>query len=217
MSQTADPWSESVETLAWRLAKLPYRRLGVLGDSLSAGTGDPTPGYEPTGWAQYFVQALRLAHPGSTYLNTAVVGAKTPDILRQQADRIRDFAPDLLHLPSGANDIATRQPDYQQIEDDLRTVYEFGKGTGARLVTFTLGQAYNLRKIPGFSDRVRRVNEIIRSLAPAYAVIVVDMWFHPVNTRPDLLSADQIHFAGMGQAVMATEVAMALEAAAHEQ
>jgi lysophospholipase L1-like esterase len=36
------------------------------------------------------------------------------------------------------------------------------------------------------------------------------MWSHPVNSRPDLLSADRIHFSAAGQAVMAAELVKAL-------
>jgi hypothetical protein len=32
------------------------------------------------------------------------------------------------------------------------------------------------------------------------------MWDHPVNQRTDLVSADGIHFAASGQAVMAAEI-----------
>ena len=40
--------------------------------------------------------------------------------------------------------------------------------------------------------------------------MVIDMWDHPIMDRPDLLSADRIHFAASGQAVLAAEVVKAL-------
>ena len=40
--------------------------------------------------------------------------------------------------------------------------------------------------------------------------MVIDMWDHPIMKRPDLLSADRIHFAASGQAVMAAEVVRGL-------
>ena len=36
--------------------------------------------------------------------------------------------------------------------------------------------------------------------------MVIEMWDHPIMDRPDLLSADRIHFAASGQAVLAAEV-----------
>lgn len=65
-------------------------------------------------------------------------------------------------------------------------------------------------RFPDWTDRVRRVNDITRGLAAEHGAVLVDMWDHPVNDRPDLLSADRIHFAGAGQAVLATEVVKGL-------
>jgi lysophospholipase L1-like esterase len=57
---------------------------------------------------------------------------------------------------------------------------------------------------------VRAVNDIIREVAADRHAVLVDMWSHPVNSRPDLLSADGIHFSAAGQAVMAAELVKAL-------
>lgn len=43
-------------------------------------------------------------------------------------------------------------------------------------------------------------------------MVLVDMWDHPLNARPDLLSADRIHFSTSGQAVLASEVVKSLAA-----
>jgi hypothetical protein len=42
----------------------PWRRFGVIGDSLSAGTGGPCPGYETLGWPDRVARILRLVRPG---------------------------------------------------------------------------------------------------------------------------------------------------------
>ncbi|WP_200824190.1 SGNH/GDSL hydrolase family protein [Nonomuraea solani] len=47
-------------------------------------------------------------------------------------------------------------------------------------------------------------------LAAEHDAVLADMWNHPVNDRPDLLSADRVHFATAGQAVMAAEMVKAL-------
>jgi lysophospholipase L1-like esterase len=205
-AEESDPYCMRPVDAAALLFDASWRRFAVIGDSLSAGTGDPSPGYANLGWSDRVAKILRQVRPELAYLTTAEIGATTTQTLDLQLDRMLDFAPDLLHIPCGANDIVRRKPDYDQIEKTLRRMYEIAAGTGAQLLTFTLGKAYVVPVFPDWRDRVVRVNEITRALAGEYQAAVIDMWDHPVNAREDLLSADRIHFSTSGQAVMATEV-----------
>ncbi|WP_405161423.1 SGNH/GDSL hydrolase family protein [Nocardia sp. NBC_01499] len=205
-AEETDPFCLPPLEAAALLFDAPWQRFGVIGDSLSAGTGDPSPGYATLGWADRVADVLRRVRPDLAYLNTAQDGATTMETLRRQADRMREFAPDLLHLPSGANDIVRRTPDFDEIEQIMRDMYRMAASTGAELATFTLGKAYVVPVFPDWRDRVRRVNDITRALAAEYDATVIDMYDHPINDRPNLLSADGIHFAAAGQAVLAAEV-----------
>ncbi|WP_330249800.1 SGNH/GDSL hydrolase family protein [Nocardia sp. NBC_00565] len=209
-TEETDPFCLPPLDAAALLFDAPWRRFAVIGDSLSAGTGDPSPGYASIGWADRVADTLRRVHPDLAYLNTARDGATTAQALRDQADRLTAFAPDLLHLPSGANDIVRRTPDFAEIEATLRDMYRFAAGTGAQLLTFTLGKAYVVPVFPDWGSRVRAVNDITRRLAAEYGALVVDMWAHPINDRENLLSADRIHFSASGQAVLAAEVVKCL-------
>ncbi|MFF5437970.1 SGNH/GDSL hydrolase family protein [Streptomyces achromogenes] len=191
----------------------PWQRYAVIGDSLSAGTGDKSAGYGGQGWSDRVAHVLRQVRPGLAYLNTAVDGATTVDTLAHQADRMREFAPDLLHLPCGANDLLRRAPDFGEIERNLRTMYDLAAATGALLTTFTLGRSYVVPVFPDWTERVLALNDLTRTLADEYGAVVVDMWDHPVNSRENLLSADRVHFSTSGQAVMASEMVRALAAA----
>jgi lysophospholipase L1-like esterase len=157
-------------------------------------------------------RVLRLVHPDLAYLNTASVGATSAQALGEQTDRIEEFGPDLLHLNSGANDIIRRTPDWGRIEDELRTMYEWAASTGAQLSVFTLGRAFVIPAFPDFTDRVARLNDLTRTLAAEYDAAVADCWDHPLNDRPNLLSADRIHFTTMGQAIIASLMIEALGA-----
>ncbi|BAL88124.1 putative GDSL-like lipase/acylhydrolase [Actinoplanes missouriensis 431] len=209
MSEATDPDVLSPTQAAKILSGAVWKRFAVFGDSLSLGVGDATPGYGDLGWPSRVEQALRQVQPGLAYLNTARVGATTAQALAEQADRIADFGPDLLHLNSGANDIIRRSLDWGRIENDLRTMYAWASSTGARLSVFTLGRAFTVG-IPGFTDRVARLNDITRALAAEYDVTVADCWDHPLNDRPGLVSRDGIHFAAMGQAIIAGVLVEAL-------
>lgn len=188
------------------LTAAPWTRYAVLGDSLSAGTGDPTPGYRDLGWSDRVAGILRSVHPELQYLNVSEIAATTGRTLENQAPRMLDFAPDLLHVPCGANDIARRHPYFGPLERALRQLFSMGADTGAQLTTFTLGRAYIIPDIPDWPKRIAAVNEIVRGLAAEYGAVVVDMWDHPINDRDNLLSADRIHFTTSGQAVLAAEM-----------
>ncbi|MBE1464919.1 SGNH/GDSL hydrolase family protein [Kibdelosporangium phytohabitans] len=206
LTEATDPFCLSAKAAAALLYDAPWSRFAVIGDSLSAGTGDPTPGYAGLGWSDRLAGILRDVRPDLSYLNVAVVGARTPDVLEQQVDRMVDFAPDLLHLPSGANDIVRREPDFAQIERDLRRLYDIGARTGAQLIAFTYGRAYVVPVFPDWNERIRKLNAIVRELAAEYGAALADTWDHPLNDRANLLSEDRIHFSTSGQAVLATEV-----------
>ena len=212
LTEATDPDVLPPEESTRILAGSPWRRFAVFGDSLSLGVGDATPGYEDLGWPARVERVLRQVRPDLAYLNTARVGATTAQALHEQAERIGEFGPDLLHLNSGANDILRRELDWGRIEDDLRAMYEWAAGTGAQLSVFTLGRAFVIPAFPDFSDRVARLNAITRTLAAEYGAAVADCWDHPLNDRPNLLSGDRIHFATTGQAVIASLLIEALGA-----
>ncbi len=204
-TEDTDPFCLPPLTSAALLFDAPWRRFGVVGDSLSAGTGDPTPGYADQGWSDRMANILRRVRPDLRYLNTAENGVTTARTVAGQFDRMLEFAPDLLHLPSGPNDILRRDPDFDMIEKAMRRMYDLAAGTGALLTTFTLGRAYVVPAFPDWSERIRAINATTRRLAAEYEAVVIDMWDHPFNDRANLLSADRIHFSTSGQAVMATE------------
>ncbi|MGW2706299.1 SGNH/GDSL hydrolase family protein [Streptomyces sp. NPDC001340] len=209
-TEETDPYCLATVDAAALLFDAPWQRYAVIGDSLSAGTGDKSVGYGNQGWSDRFAHILRQVRPDLAYLNTAVIGATTMDTLDHQIDEIRDFAPDLLHIPCGANDLLRRSPEFGKIEQGMRKLYDLATETGAQLTTFTLGRSYVVPVFPDWTERVLTLNDITRALAAEYDV--VDMWDHPVNSRENLLSADRIHFSTSGQAVMASEMARSLAA-----
>lgn len=210
LTEQTDPYVLSAQEAAHLLRDAGWQRFAVFGDSLSVGTGDPTPGYVDLGWPGRVERVLRTVTPELTYLNTARVGATTAQALDEQSTRIEEFLPDLLHINSGANDIVRRDPDWDEIEAGLRTMYRWAAGTGAQLSVFTLGRAFVIPVFPDWTDRVAKLNDITRKLAAEYDAVVADSWDHPLNDRPNLLSEDRIHFSTSGQAILASLLVRAL-------
>ncbi|QFU90603.1 SGNH/GDSL hydrolase family protein [Amycolatopsis sp. YIM 10] len=206
LTEGTDPFCLSTPEAARLLAGAPWRRFASVGDSLAAGTGGPSPGYLPLPWADRVAAALREVRPDLVYRNTGTVGATTGRTLAHQLDGLLSFEPDLVHLSCGANDLWRPEPDFAVIEGNLRQLFEAAAGTGARLTTFTLGRAFTVPDFPDFAERVITLNALTRTIAAEHDALVIDMWDHPVNDRPDLIGADGIHFAAAGQAVLAAEV-----------
>jgi lysophospholipase L1-like esterase len=210
LTEETDPFCLPPADAARLLAGAPWRRFAVIGDSLAAGTTGPSPGYATLGWADRVADVLRRVNPDLAHLNSAEPGATAARTLAGQADRMTAFGPDLVHISCGANDLWRPQPDFPALERILRRVFGLAAGTGAQLTTFTLGRAFVVPDFPDWQDRVRTLNVLTRDLARDHGALLVDMWDHPVNSRPDLLSPDRIHFAAAGQAVMAGEVTRGL-------
>ncbi|MFJ4657160.1 SGNH/GDSL hydrolase family protein [Nocardia sp. NPDC088792] len=206
LTEYSDPYCLREPAAAALLYDAPWRRFAAIGDSLSLGVSDPSPGYANLGWADRVSRILRLVHPDLAYLNTGRVGATTAQALTEQSRAMLDFGPDLLYVPSGANDLVRREPDFEVIEHDLTRMYELAVRVGAQPLAFTLGRAYVVPVFPDWRDRVRRVNDITRTLAAKYGAVLADVWDHPLNDRENLLSADGIHFSTSGQAVLAAEI-----------
>lgn len=216
VSEDLDPCCLS-ETQADRLlAGARWRRFAAIGDSLAAGVGDRVPGYAAGPWAERVAGALTRQTPGLRYVNTGRIGATNAETLSEQAHVIGELAPDLLFIPNGANDLWRKRFDPARIEEDLRVLFETATaesaGRSADVITFTLGRAFVVPTIEDFPQRVRWLNDRVRDVAESTGVTVVEMWSHPIMCRPNLLSADGIHFSSMGQAVMASEVIKSLGA-----
>ncbi|MCO1656233.1 SGNH/GDSL hydrolase family protein [Pseudonocardia humida] len=212
LTEETDPFCLPPADAARLLAAAPWRRFAVLGDSLAAGTGDPSPGYASQPWGDRVADALRRVHPDLAYLNTGTVGATSSRILAEQQERVRAFAPDLAHVACGANDLWRDEPDFGRIEARMRQVYALAAESGALLTTFTLGRAFATAAFPDLPERVHTLNDVIRGIAADHDAVLVDMSDHPVNDRATLLSADRIHFSTAGQAVLAAEVVRGLAA-----
>ncbi|HUR03148.1 MAG TPA: GDSL-type esterase/lipase family protein [Nonomuraea sp.] len=121
-----------------------------MGDSLAAGTHDPSPGYADLGWCDRLAGLLRRVHPDLAYLNTATIGSTAAGTLDRQLGPVLEFRPDLLHISCGANDLWRTAPDLTAIEQTMRQLFERAATTGALLTTFTLGKAF---VVPGFQSR----------------------------------------------------------------
>ncbi|WP_427921311.1 SGNH/GDSL hydrolase family protein [Streptomyces sp. cg40] len=212
-SELDDPLALSHDQCVELLRGAPWQRLAVMGDSFAAGVGDPSQGYARVPWPQRIAAALGSGNPGFGYLNTGVVGKRTAEVRAEQLDQVLEFGPDLVNVAAGGNDLFDAEPDLDGVEADLEAMYTALRGQGADIFTFTVTNVFeSVPELSVFRDRTIALNDRIRAVAQRHDAVLIEMWSHPVRLRPNLMSADGIHFAMEGHAALAAEIVKALGA-----
>lgn len=209
-TEATDPMCLPAAAQAALLAEAPWTRYAVMGDSIAEGVGDPSPGYATSPWADRVAAALNATHPDLAYLNAGRMGATSGQVVETQLAPVLEFAPDLVHITCGSNDLWSGKPDLRRTADNLEALFAAARGTGATVTTLTLADAFVGEDMLALRAGVMAVNDLVRALAAGYDAVLLDLWEHPLRLRPELLSADRIHFTMTGHAVLATEMVRAL-------
>lgn len=212
-TEANDPMLLSNTAALELLADAPWQRYAVLGDSIAHGVGDPSPGYDTAGWADRVAAALTAANPALAYLNTGRIGATSAQVRADQLPQVLEFAPDLVHISCGGNDLFTPGGNLDELRANLDALFGALARSGAQVSTFTLADVWEVERMAPMRpmrERMSMLNDIIRELAARYDAVLVEFWDHPLRLRPDLMSADLIHFTMSGHAVVATEMVRAL-------
>ncbi|MEV4126674.1 SGNH/GDSL hydrolase family protein [Nocardia sp. NPDC049707] len=212
-TEANDPMLLSNTAALELLADAPWQRYAVLGDSIAQGVGDPSPGYDTAGWADRVAAVLTAANPALSYLNTGRIGATSAQVRADQLPRVLEFAPDLVHLSCGGNDLFTSGGNIDELRANLDALFGALARSGAQVSTFTLADVWEAERMAPMRpmrERMSALNDIIRELAARYDAVLVELWDHPLRLRPDLMSTDLIHFTMSGHAVLATEIVRAL-------
>lgn len=211
-----DPFCLSTDTARALLRRAPWQRVVVMGDSVAAGLGDPTDGYRPLSWADRMVEALDTdpRHP-VTYVNLGQRDLKAHEIRAQQLDLALGFAPDLVVVTAGGNDMLRRSFDATRVRPEIDAIVAPLRWAGAEVVTFGLLDLSKAPFIPetlapGLHERLHALGDVTREVASRRGAIHVDFLGHPLAGDPSIWSADNLHVNGRGHAVVAGEVIRAL-------
>lgn len=190
-----------------------WRRYIALGDSFTAGFGDPDP-LSPggtRGWADRIAEELSEAGAGFAYANLAVNGLLLRQIIDQQLARAIDLAPDLVTLSAGGNDIIFHRGDPDRLAAELDAAVTSLSATGATVVLFTgpdWGETPLLGHIRG---KVAVFNENIRSIAVRHDGVIADLWALRQLADPQMWAPDRVHFSPLGHHTIASMVLDTLE------
>lgn len=191
----------------------PWRRFAVVGDSLAEGLGDPQPGYRTASWADRTAQALRGAAPDAISTNLGRRGLTTAQVRAEQADRAAAFAPDLVAVVCGGNDLLLPGFSASAVAHEMDLLFGRLAAPGTTLLAFALANVAaavpELRGGP-LEEGVALLNGVVRGAAERYGAVLVEMYDHPAVGDRDLYSADLVHATARGHAVIAAATIRAL-------
>lgn len=177
-----------------------WRRFVALGDSLTAGRGDPDPDGGFIGWAPRLA-ALLTERTGidCSLTNLASDGASVAAVLREQLPRAQALSPDLVSLTVGMNDVRLRQFDPAGFAAELELLLAGLAGTGATVLTCTLP---DVSAVAGLRAehvdiarlRLEQASDIIRTASFRHNARCLDAWGMPeVIADPAFFTADRLH------------------------
>jgi lysophospholipase L1-like esterase len=186
-------------------------RFAALGDSITAGIGDPAPG---RGWAALLASTL----PQPELHNLATLGALAADVERAQLPAATALRPDVASVVVGIND--TLRGDFDPERTGLsvdRTVAAL-RAAGAEVLTMRLPDPGKMFGLPGalarpLARRMRAVNAAVDEVARRYGTVHLDAARDPATYEGRYWSVDRLHPNERGHRLIACRFHALLAAA----
>lgn len=198
---------------AGSLSAARWSRYVALGDSFTAGIGDPEPRSPGgiRGWADRIAEELSEGRPDFAYANLAVSGLVMRQILDQQLGPAIELEPDLVTLSAGGNDLVFHRSDPDRLAATLDAAVGMLSATGATVVLFTGPDWGDTPLFGHIRGRVAVFNENLRTIAARHHGVIADLWTLRQLTDPQMWAPDRLHFSPMGHHTIAAMVLEALD------
>lgn len=219
--EAADPFCVDFTVAAERLRPLPWRRLAVLGDSVTAGIRDPRSGYWDASFADRFGLALAATRKDFASVNLAVPYLKVGEIRRLQLEPAVEFRPHVVLVAAGGND-AFGPYDPSALRVEMTSLLAPLADAGARVVTVGLFDLARSGLVPAehaeaMAVRFDELDQITASITTDLGGIHVDTHRHALAADRDIYAADRIHANARGHAVAFAAIVDAVAAAEREE
>jgi lysophospholipase L1-like esterase len=194
---------------------MSYVRFAALGDSTTAGIGDPVPGGW-RGWARLLADAMAGSHDMS-FCNLAVSGAVVGDVRHRQLPSALAHRPDIASLIVGVNDTMRSTWDRPRIRAELLESADALSAAGAILLTTRFHDHGRVFGLPGvlrrpLFRRIEFLNDVYREIRATYGGIQVDLAEHPQVWSREFWSVDRLHPSELGHRMLARVFAEHLHA-----
>jgi len=173
-------------------------RFVALGDSLTEGVGDPVGEEGWRGWAALLAAGLAPPDAPVEFVNFAVSGAQTRDVLERQTPAALAERPDLASVVIGVNDTLRCTFDIRAVAERLDEVYGAFTGQGAVLLTACLPDPGAMLGLPGalarpLARRQRAVNAVVHALSERYGAVHLHAAAGDWVADRGMWSADRLH------------------------
>ncbi|MFI8324297.1 SGNH/GDSL hydrolase family protein [Streptomyces sp. NPDC085529] len=209
--ESDDPYCMPADAAAALLRGLPWNRLAVLGDSVTAGVMDPLPGYRHRSFADRFTDALAATRPGFAALDLAEPHLLLAEIRERQLVPALEFAPDVVLVSAGGND-AFRSFDPDALRTELAALLTPLAESGAVVVTIGLFDLARSGLVPreyaeGMARRFDTLDTLTAELTRSLGGVHIDTHHHPLAADPGIYAADRVHANARGHAVAFAAIA----------
>ena len=183
----------------------PWKRYVALGDSFTAGLGDPEP-LNPggmRGWADRIAEEFSAGRNDFAYANLAISGLVLQQIVDQQLAPAIALKPDLVTLSAGGNDLVFHRRDPDRLAASLDDAVAALSATWATVVLFT-GPDWGDTPVFGhIRGKVAVFNENIRTIAARHHGVIADLWTLRQLSDPRMWDPDRLHFSPLGHHTIA--------------
>ncbi len=216
-AERSDPMCTDPATAAERLSALPWRRLAVLGDSVTAGVMGPLDGYRHLSFADRLVEALSATRPDFEALNVAQPYLRVAEIRDRQLGPAISFRPDAALISAGGND-AFEELDAGELRRGLEQILAPLAASGIVPVTiglFDLARSGLVRpSVAGaMARRFDELDRITAEVSSDLGGIHVDTHHHPAAADPGIYAEDRVHANARGHAIAFAAIVETLERA----
>jgi lysophospholipase L1-like esterase len=190
-----------------------FRRYVALGDSTTEGLVDPDRNGGFRGWADRLAETIAAAQTEPLeYANLAFRGMRLCEIREYQFEQALAMNPDLMTIFGGPNDIITAvRCDWESWRGQLADMFGEARQRDITVLTFTLPDFTGINPLSAtWRPRALRLNELIRTEAERYGVLMVDFERYPKVSDPRLWYDDRLHANELGHQVVAAALAWRL-------
>lgn len=204
-----------IHRLLARRVSAPFTYVAI-GDSTVEGIGAS----KPTRTYAYTIYThIKLRFKHAAYFNFGKGGARVGDVLAQQLEPAVTAKPDLVTISIGANDIV-RHTKLSAFRARLETLINtLQQETQAVIIISNVPNFSILKAVPRplkpvAKFRINRINNIIRDVAAAHDILLIDTYKQSTvfaRQFPEAVFTDNFHPSDFGYALWANTIVTAIE------